>query len=113
VRILRDRTRGQHIRRAVSPETALRLLRLFGNAPGFWLNAQRVIDLWEAARTARRELERISPLKAASSSDYSPAKDVQPQPARHNTKAISMAECTLCTNPEIFPGLRIRNPFVA
>jgi len=38
---------------------------LFGNTPEFWLNAQRAIDLWEAARTARRKLERISPLKAA------------------------------------------------
>jgi addiction module HigA family antidote len=52
-------------RRAVSPEMALRLSRLFGNTPEFWLNAQRAIDLWEAARTARRKLERISPLKTA------------------------------------------------
>jgi antitoxin HigA-1 len=35
-------------RRAVSPEMALRLARLFGNAPEFWLNAQRAVDLWEA-----------------------------------------------------------------
>jgi addiction module HigA family antidote len=28
-------------RRAVSPEMALRLSRLFGNSPEFWLNAQR------------------------------------------------------------------------
>jgi len=52
-------------RRAVSPEMALRLSRLFGNTPEFWLNAQRAIDLWEAGRTARKKLERISPLKAA------------------------------------------------
>ena len=52
-------------RRAVSPEMALRLSRLFGNTPEFWLNAQRAIDLWEAARTAKRKLERISPLKVA------------------------------------------------
>ncbi len=52
-------------RRAVSPEMALRLSRLFGNTPEFWLNAQRAIDLWEAARAARKKLERISPLKAA------------------------------------------------
>jgi addiction module HigA family antidote len=51
-------------RRAVSPEMALRPLRLFGNTPEFWLNTQRAIDLWEAAKTARRKLERISPLKA-------------------------------------------------
>ena len=52
-------------RRAVSPEMALRLSRLFGNTPEFWLNAQRAVDLWEAARVARRKLEKISPLKAA------------------------------------------------
>jgi antitoxin HigA-1 len=52
-------------RRAVSPEMALRLSRLFGNTPEFWLNAQRAVDLWEAARAVRRKLERISPLKAA------------------------------------------------
>lgn len=32
-------------RRAVSPEMALRLARLFGNTPEFWLNAQRAVDL--------------------------------------------------------------------
>src|SRR3972149_4471437 len=52
-------------RRAVSPEMALRLSRLFGNTPEFWLNAQRAVDRWETARTARRKLEKISPLTAA------------------------------------------------
>lgn len=32
-------------RRALSPEMALRLARLFGNSPEFWLNAQRAVDL--------------------------------------------------------------------
>ena len=32
-------------RRAVSAEMALRLARLFGNAPEFWLNLQRTVDL--------------------------------------------------------------------
>ena len=52
-------------RRAVSPEMALRLSRLFGNTAEFWLNAQRAVDLWEAARTTKGKIERISPLKAA------------------------------------------------
>ena len=52
-------------RRAVSPEMALRLSRLFGNSAEFWLNAQRAVDLWEAAKTIRGKIERISPLKAA------------------------------------------------
>ena len=52
-------------RRAVSPEMALRLARLFGNTPEFWLNAQRAVDLWEATKTVGREIEKISPLRAA------------------------------------------------
>ena len=30
-------------RRAISPEMALRLARLFGNSAEFWLNAQRAV----------------------------------------------------------------------
>ena len=52
-------------RRAVSPEMALRLSRLFGNTPEFWLNAQRAIDLWDAARNIKSKIERISPLNVA------------------------------------------------
>src|ERR1041385_3232023 len=52
-------------RRAVSPEMALRLSRLFGNSPEFWLNAQRAIDLWDAARTIKKQVERIKPLRVA------------------------------------------------
>lgn len=52
-------------RRAVSPEMALRLSRLFGNTPEFWLNAQRAVDLWDAARNIKRQIQRISPLDAA------------------------------------------------
>jgi addiction module HigA family antidote len=46
-------------RRAVSPEMALRLSRFFGNSAEFWLNAQREVDLWDAARKAGEDLERI------------------------------------------------------
>lgn len=52
-------------RRALSPAMALRLARLFGNTPEFWLNAQRAIDLWEAARVMKKTIEHISPLHAA------------------------------------------------
>ena len=52
-------------RRAVSPEMALRLSRLFGNSPEFWLNAQRIVDLWEAGRNIKGKIDHISPLTAA------------------------------------------------
>ena len=52
-------------RRALSPEMALRLGRLFGNSADFWLNAQRAVDLWEAGRAIRAEIARIRPLQLA------------------------------------------------
>ena len=52
-------------RRAVSPEMALRLSRLFGNAPEFWRNAQRAVDLWDAAQKLKGEVSRIKPLRVA------------------------------------------------
>ena len=52
-------------RRAVSPGMALRLARIFGNSPEFWLNAQRAVDLWDAAKTTKDKIERITPSTAA------------------------------------------------
>jgi addiction module HigA family antidote len=52
-------------RRAVSPDMALRLARLFGNSAEFWLNAQRAVDLWDAAQAIKRDVARIKPLSAA------------------------------------------------
>src|SRR5690606_18389830 len=52
-------------RRAVSPGMALRLGRLFGNTPEFWLNAQRAVDLWEATQAIKGEVARIKPLQVA------------------------------------------------
>lgn len=50
-------------RRSLSPEMALRLSRLFGNTPEFWVNAQRAVDLWEASSSLKGVLERIQPLQ--------------------------------------------------
>jgi addiction module HigA family antidote len=52
-------------RRAVSPAMALRLSKLFGNTAEFWLNAQRALDLWDAAEQIKGEVERIKPLRVA------------------------------------------------
>jgi len=52
-------------RRALSPEMALRLARLFGTTPEYWLNAQRAVDLWDAARAIQDDINRIHPLDAA------------------------------------------------
>jgi len=52
-------------RRAVSPSMALCLSRLFGTSPEFWLNAQRAVDLWDATKSIKKKIERITPLNAA------------------------------------------------
>lgn len=52
-------------RRAVSPEMALRLAKLFGNSAEFWLNAQRAVDLWDAAQAIQEDVARIKPLRSA------------------------------------------------
>jgi addiction module HigA family antidote len=52
-------------KRALSPAMALRLARLFGNTPEFWLNAQRAVDLWNAQREVQADVLTIVPLNVA------------------------------------------------
>ena len=52
-------------RRAVSPDMALRLARLFGTSPEYWANMQRNVDLWESLDSGREAIERIDPLPEA------------------------------------------------
>jgi antitoxin HigA-1 len=52
-------------RRAMSPEMALRLGRLFGNSPEFWLNLQRAVDLYDAAAATQDDVQHITPLRVA------------------------------------------------
>ena len=40
--------------RGISPDTALRLARYFGNSPEFWLNVQQLYDLSRARREGVR-----------------------------------------------------------
>jgi addiction module HigA family antidote len=52
-------------KRSVSPLMALRLSRLFGNSPEFWLTAQYARDLWESEQDFKKELSKIKLLHAA------------------------------------------------
>ena len=52
-------------RRGVTPSTALRLSKFFGNSAGFWLNLQQRWDLYHAQREDDRDLKRIKTIKAA------------------------------------------------
>jgi len=53
-------------RRGITPDTALRLSRLFGTTPEFWLNGQRNWDLWHALHSPEaREIQKIKPVEGA------------------------------------------------
>ena len=52
-------------RRAVRPEMALRLSKLFGNSAEFWLNLQRAVDLCEAEGAIKKDVQHIKPLQPA------------------------------------------------
>ena len=52
-------------KRSISLIMALRLSRLFGNSPDFWLHAQDARDLWESEQQYYKALERIQPLNAS------------------------------------------------
>jgi antitoxin HigA-1 len=52
-------------RRALTPVMALRLSRLFGNSPEFWLNVQHAREIWESEQRYEKELNQILPLDAA------------------------------------------------
>lgn len=57
-----------HGKRGVTPDTALRLERLFGMEAQFWLNLQLAWDLYRAARSpAARAIHRIQPVRPAGS----------------------------------------------
>ena len=53
-------------RRAVTPDTALRLARVTGMSAEFWLGLQQDWDLWHALRTeAAAEIAELQPLSRA------------------------------------------------
>jgi len=53
-------------KRAVTPDTALRLARFTGTEPEFWLNLQQAVDLWGALNSDQAvDLEGIKPAQVA------------------------------------------------
>lgn len=48
-------------RRGVTPSTALRLAKYFGNSAGFWLSLQYRWDLYQTMKKEAQELKRIQP----------------------------------------------------
>jgi antitoxin HigA-1 len=53
-----------HGKRGVTPDTALRLAKLFGTSPEFWLNGQLAWDLFQAMHSVKMlEVAKIKPLE--------------------------------------------------
>lgn len=51
-------------KRGITPDTALRLARLFGTSPDFWLNGQVEYDLYRALHSPAAEtIRRIEPVR--------------------------------------------------
>jgi addiction module HigA family antidote len=52
-------------KRGITPDTALRLAKLFGTTAELWLNGQSIRDLWHATRSPQAdEIEEIEPVSA-------------------------------------------------
>ena len=62
---LKDRTRIERLvreRQPVTADTALRLAKVFGTTPQFWINLQTTHDLSIAAMATRRNISTINTL---------------------------------------------------
>lgn len=59
-------------KRSVTPAMALRLSKLFGNTPQFWLNAQQAVDLWNQENNIGESLRRIQPLRLSLCRGFQP-----------------------------------------
>ena len=52
-------------KRGVTPSTALRLAKFFGNSPGFWMNLQLRWDLYQTQQTESGVLREIHRIRAS------------------------------------------------
>ena len=49
-------------RRAVTPDLAHRLARVFNTTPEFWLRLQEAVDIWDTWQANRQEYDRLKPV---------------------------------------------------
>lgn len=52
-----------HERRAVNPDLAHRLARVFDTTPEFWLRLQEAVEVWETFQANRDKYDRLKPLR--------------------------------------------------
>jgi antitoxin HigA-1 len=51
-------------KRAITPDTALRLARFFDTTPEFWLGLQMDLNLWDTLQAHGAEYDKIKPRRA-------------------------------------------------
>lgn len=64
---LKDRARIERLvreKQAITADTALRLAKVFGTSPQYWINLQTTHDLSKAAIEGREDLAHIKPFAA-------------------------------------------------
>ncbi len=51
--------------RGITPDTALRLTRVFGTSPDYWLNLQQMTDLYDAMHSEdAKKIQKLEPISA-------------------------------------------------
>jgi antitoxin HigA-1 len=51
-------------RRDMTADMAIRLSRVFKTTPDIWMNLQKAVDLWDAARVNKSEYAKLRPIAA-------------------------------------------------
>ena len=53
-----------HERRAMTADLAIRLSRVFKTTPDIWMNLQKAVDLWDAAKANKNQYAKLRPIAA-------------------------------------------------
>ena len=51
-------------RRTMTADMAIRLSRVFKTTPDIWMNLQKAVDLWDAARANKSDYAKLRPIAA-------------------------------------------------
>ena len=51
-------------RRSMTADLAIRLSRVFKTTPDIWMNLQKAVDLWDAARSNKNDYAKLRPIAA-------------------------------------------------
>jgi addiction module HigA family antidote len=51
-------------RRTMTADMAIRLSRVFKTTPDIWMNLQKAVDLWDAAKANKNQYAKLRPIAA-------------------------------------------------